>query len=548
MLGDHASRQESTPMEGSSSSAELAPPGHRRLRSLVAWAPIALLLGLVAWTGLRGIDFGYHWDEYEAQIQPVQWSLDERTLLPNYYLYPSVNYGLNLVALFPTLCRDLLEGASAEDLAADLRAATDQPPYLLGLRSIRVLLTTLAPLWVYLSVWLWRRSRLEALVAAGILGLSWEIAYHARWGAPDAVMMQFGALTLLLTVAAARRPEQARWRHLAAVAAALATGTKYPAGLLLVPVLVVSIFASREKRSLRRTAGGVVKVVLIFTAAFLITTPGAVLQPWAFLRALVVESGWYSQGHWGYTIPAGALHLGRMFDYLGLVLLSPFPVIAGLLSLAAAAGAWWVWKESRLLAGVLLLFPAVYVAFFAAQRVMIVRNLLVLAPFMAILAGRGIIETIHRFRRQQGRWALAAMVAAMLALQGAWLIHAAETIHGRSLEDPGADLARYLRSRSGDTFLLSQRVQEEVAKPGEELPANALAGSGNADFVAVYAYEAMPNLEWPANLRTLTVRTFGPLEVNFNYYPTWEGNDRIVLMTFERACSVGVDFVEPWCP
>ena len=91
-------------------------------------------------------------------------------------------------------------------------------------------------------------------------------------------------------------------------------------------------------------------------------------------------------------------------------------------------------------------------------------------------------------------------------------------------------------------------MPDEVAKPGEEFPANALAENGNADFVAVYAYEAMPNLEWPANLRRLTVRTFGPLEVNFNYYPTWEGNDRIVLMTFERACSVGVDFVEPLCP
>ncbi len=241
------------------------------------------------------------------------------------------------------------------------------------------------------------------------------------------------------------------------MAAALATGTKYPAGLLLIPVLLVSIFASTEKRSFRRTAGVVVQELLIYAAAFLITTPGAVLQPWAFLRALVVEGGWYSQGHWGYTIPAGALHLGRMLDYLGLVLLSPFPVIAGLLSLAAAAGAWWVWRESRLLAGVLLLFPAVYVAFFAAQRVMIVRNLLVLAPFMAILAGRGIFETIRRFRWQQGRWALTVAVAAMMALQAAWLVHAAETIHGRSLDDPGADLAAYIRSRTAAACSYSRR-------------------------------------------------------------------------------------------
>ncbi len=201
-----------------------------------------------------------------------------------------------------------------------------------------------------------------------------------------------------------------------------------------------------------------------------------------------------------------------------------------------------------MLAGVLLLFPAVYVAFFAVQRVMIVRNLLVLAPFMAILAGRGIFETIRRFRWRQGRWALTVVVAAIMALQAAWLVHAAETIHGRSLDDPGGDLADHIRSRSRDAFLLSPRVREELAKSGEAIPANAVGEDLTPGFVAVYAFEAMPNLDWPANLRTLTVRTFGPLEVNFNYYPTWEGNDRIVLMTFERACSVGVDFVEPLCP
>jgi hypothetical protein len=528
--------------------SEIDASARQRLRDVAVWAPVLALIVLLAWTGLRGVDFGYHWDEYEAQVRPVQWSLDERTLLPNYYLYPSVNYGLNLAALFPTLWRDLLQGMSGEELAADLRAATDQPQYLLNLRTIRIFLVSLAPLWVYLAVWLWRRSRLEALVAAGCLGLSWEIAYHARWGAPDAVMMQFAALTLLLTVAAVRRPEQARWRQLAAVAAGLATGTKYPAGLLLIPVLLVSILATTEGRAFRRAVEVVIQELLIYAAAFVITTPGSVLQPWAFLRALSVEGGWYSQGHWGYTIPSGPLHLARIADYLGLVLLSPFPVIAGLLSLTAAAGAWWVWKESRLLAGALLLFPATYVAFFAVQRVMIVRNLLVLAPFMAILAGRGIVETIRRLGWRPGRWALAAVAAGMMALNAAWLVHAGESIRGRGLDDPGADLATYARAHGRDSFLFSPRVRDEVARSGEEVPANAPAGIRDPDFVAVYAYEAMPNLEWPANVRTLTVRTFGPLEVNFNYYPTWEGNDRIVLMTFERACAVGVDFAEPLCP
>jgi len=47
---------------------------------------------------------------------------------------------------------------------------------------------------------------------------------------------------------------------------------------------------------------------------------------------------------------------------------------------------------------------------------------------------------------------------------------------------------------------------------------------------------------------SLALRTSGPLEINFNGYPTWGGNDRIVGMTFARACDAGIDFVEPVCP
>ena len=33
---------------------------------------------------------------------------------------------------------------------------------------------------------------------------------------------------------------------------------------------------------------------------------------------------------------------------------------------------------------------------------------------------------------------------------------------------------------------------------------------------------------------------FGPREVNFNYYSTWRGSDRVVVMTIEKARAAGV--------
>jgi hypothetical protein len=525
------------------------PSSAERSRYLwTTWAPIVLLLALLLWTGLRGVDFGHHWDEDEAQVNPVRWSLEEQTLLPNYYIYPSVNYGLNLAGLLPFLARSLLMGVRGEELMVDLVTAPNSPPFLIVLRSIRVALVSLAPLWIYLSVLVWRRSRLEALLTACILGLSWEIAYHARWVAPDAVVMQFGALTLLFAILVVSRPQQARWRWLAAIAAALATGTKYTAGLLILPVLISSVYVRSSERTAKAAVRVIAEELLVFAGAFLVTTPGAVLQPWAFLRALTVESTWYSHGHWGYTIDVGLPHLARMLEYVGLVLASPYAPIAAAFSLAAFAGVFWIWRESKRMAALLVLFPVAYLGYFATQRVMIVRNLLALAPFLALLAGRGIVEAIGLIRWRQGRWIASGLVAFGLVLNAGWLVYTSQTIRTRLIDRPATDLAVYLQTHLDESILLSSRVADDLAGAGEAIPANASASDPRPDLVAVYAYEAMPNLEWPANIRNLTVRTFGPLEVNFDYYPTWEGNDRIVVMTFARACGAGVDFVEPICP
>jgi hypothetical protein len=38
----------------------------------------------------------------------------------------------------------------------------------------------------------------------------------------------------------------------------------------------------------------------------------------------------------------------------------------------------------------------------------------------------------------------------------------------------------------------------------------------------------------------MTTRWFGPMEVNFDYYPTWQGDERIVVMPLARARALGL--------
>ena len=63
-------------------------------------------------------------------------------------------------------------------------------------------------------------------------------------------------------------------------------------------------------------------------------------------------------------------------------------------------------------------------------------------------------------------------------------------------------------------------------------------------MVAFYAYEGMQNAnDWPGNQPGLATRIFGPWEVNFNYYPRWAGEDRILVMPLEKARRIGIQVV-----
>ena len=45
---------------------------------------------------------------------------------------------------------------------------------------------------------------------------------------------------------------------------------------------------------------------------------------------------------------------------------------------------------------------------------------------------------------------------------------------------------------------------------------------------------------WPCNYRGLSLGWFGPYEVNWDYYPTWMGDDRIVILDSARALELDV--------
>ena len=534
----------------------------RRQRSpiwiLAALLPVLLPLLLLVGTGLYGLDFGKHWDE-EFMLGKVKRSIDSGILLPeNFYNYPSMTYWLSFIGSG----LEIIPAVQNADAGAELGQIMDGESFgirsqwsarilshanLLKVRGLFLIVSALAVVWVYLLQLVWRRSWIEALLAASILALSWQVAYHLRWISPDAVLMQFVALTTLLVMLVRLRPDHDRtWLRLAAVAAGLACGTKYQAGLILVPVLIAAFQSWDRDSFLRGLLPLFLEILLIFGFSYLITTPGTVLAPIEFARDVFYEAQHYQSGHIGSTVTAGFEHLKLNFNFFSLSLFSRYELISVVFFIFSVAGIFALIFESRALALLFLSFPVVYVLMISLQRVMFLRNLLVLAPFFAILSARGITLAWERSSNKYVRISLAAVVTVLLLVNAGWLIYAADTIFNGSPERFALEAAAYIEKHPESRFYVSDKVWNDLDVLEKGQATNITRDHlDSADMALFYLLEGRERIfGWPATRRDLTITWFGPWEVDFNYYSAWVGADRILLMPMDTARELGVSMVK----
>ncbi|MDE3156914.1 MAG: phospholipid carrier-dependent glycosyltransferase [Acidobacteriota bacterium] len=512
---------------------------HRRWR-LARLLPLLLPLLLLEWTGLVGIDYGSHWDE-QATISGARASIEQGgTLLPFSYTWPSMAYWLAMAAVVPDAqAIPMSMGAPVHDLKGRLLAALATHAYLLRLRALFLSVSVFAVVWVYLLVLCWRRSWVQALLAASLLALSWEVAYHLRFAVPDGVMMQWAALTLLLLVTGElRRPHGWPWLIGAALTAGFTVSTKYSAWPLVLPVLAAVWLAedgAGSERRFRRVLG----TGLVAIGGYLLITPGTLMQPVLFLVDVRWQIHHYASGHGVYTVAAGPPHLARQLLYLSAVLFSRNAVIAAALFALAVAGAVALWHESRRLALLVLAFPVTYVLYLACQRVMIVRNLLVVAPWLAVLAAIGAAALTARLPGRALKAGAAVALVAAMGFNAVQLVQAAHSIEVRGTDAAIGELEAYVRERPSTHFFVTAQVASRIPGGAAALGANIVSDPASADAAVFNALEGLPK-DTPANSFRLLQRWFGPQEINLDYYPDWTGNDHIVVMSMTRARRLGV--------
>jgi len=514
---------------------------------LLAVLAVVLIWGLFFATGLGGLEFGEHWDENRL-LGSLARAYGTGSFRPTFYVYSSVTHWLFWLPGLPAFLSgfpaakqcvgavDPLEPTAwtpcLAHWTAHAVAAIEPKAHVLRARFLFLLFSSIGVALTGLAAWRHRRRAGEVALATAVVGLSWEVQYHARWTAPDALLLTAAALTMLLLHEAERR-SSARWLTAAAAAAALGASIKLTGGILLLPVLIVGAATPRAGRALPAIeARRALWLAASFAVAFCLLSPGVLVDtPQVALEALH-EARHYATGHGAYSVRPGPQHLFRMLVYVLGPLLSPRWPLGFVLGALALAGAHAAWRDEQRTTRALLVTAGVFLLYLAMQRVMLVRNLIWLAPLLGACVARGVTLLRERMAERLPRSATTApaiVAGLILAMNAASLADASARIPERKLDGHPARAVAVMIERPTLRFFLTEEARARFAATGAPVQPNVVARVEEADYVLGLLSE-LPADGVPANVPGTFALGLTAPEIDLDYYPTSLDRERFVAL------------------
>lgn len=376
------------------------PPAPARSVARPSSAALVLILAVAAilrfWALGQGIPFALGVDEPEVMERAVR-MMKTGDFNPHFFDYPALYiYFQAIVAVLR-----FIWGA----MHAEWSSLTQAPAsafYLWG-RALTASLGTLTVLVVYRTGLRW--GSVTAMVAAALFAVMPLHVRESHYVLTDVPMTLFVALTFLSTLRAAERPSR-RAFVLAGVASGLAAAMKYNGALaVLMPVATCVTCGALHGRRIRTTAA----TIAAFVVTFFVCAPYTLLDLPAFLNGFGRLATLYR------TIPLASEPAAVTYTKHLRIALGWTGSAIALAGLALAA-----WRTAvgpdRLRWAIALVFPALYFAFIADQRIVYARYLLPILPFLALLAAAGIETAIASLRRMRTAPRLPQAAAALLLL------------------------------------------------------------------------------------------------------------------------------------
>ena len=371
-----------------------------------------LAMSLRIWGISFGLPYLYHPDE-PGYVMIAQNMFKADDLNPHFFRYPSLFFYINALAYVPYYLVGKLAaafhgpaGIAAPRMLEMGVGQTAMPTtFLLG-RIVTATFGCGAVALAFLCGWRLTNRTTVGLLSAFIMAISPTNVANSRFITPDTFLVFFVLLTFWGSV---QMLQQGRtWQYmLAGIAAGLAAGTKYNGALIVVCVVSAHFLRCGRKGFRERN---LYLALALSAAAFLVTTPFAILDHQRFLADLQFEARHYSTGHSGMEGNTLNWYLTYLWRVEGPVaLLAVVEILRGIY-----AGA----KRTVLLS----VFPLVYFTFISGFAVRNARTLLPVTPFLLLLASSLLVYLVSQTqsRRPNTRRLLSFAVGALVVVSLAW--------------------------------------------------------------------------------------------------------------------------------
>jgi hypothetical protein len=314
------------------------------------------------------------------------------------------------------------------------------------------------------------------------------------------------------------------------------TATKYPAGIFLfTPLYLLNYKHLCIKKSLL--------IILIFTITFILISPGILLDPLRFLGDLKYEILHYSKmGHSIYTVKSGIPHFFQLISYITGSLFSPFFLVSVMTSILVFIGMITSLKTNRIF--LCLILPSLfYLIYFSNQTVMVVRNMLILLPVFIFFALYAINKLIYKNKINKIIILLISTSSFLFSIL--FFNESFTSIHKKYKY--GYDAYNYI-IKSEKKIILSKKVknlliQKEFAKEHnfiKVLDSNKINDHKIIYFLSDQNFQGQIFFRskiWRehrfANIRGNYEIVSGPKDINLDFYPSWQGRDRIMTINMK---------------
>lgn len=373
-------------------------------RTTLALAGVLLVaLALRLWGIGYGLPFSYNSDE-EAHFVPLAVGFFGHGLNPRWFLNPP-GYTELLFVVYALWFR----GRAAVE-----HAFASDPTEVFLLARVTVALLGTAAVWLLHAIGARLFDRRVGLLAAALGAVAFLPVFYGHLALNDVPAMAAATLALL-GAAIALRGALTRGALLGGLAAGLAAGTKYTAGIALLPLLSAIVVQARTLREPWPRAAGrpLAAACAAALGGFLVANPYALLDAGAFHAGIAQQRALTSADNLpklGLTQRSGILYyLWSLTWGLGWV-----P------ALAALGGALRLLARDRALALVLLPAPLLYLLYMGMQERYFGRWLLPVLPILILLAAHAGIELARAVAPRAPRLArpAVALVAVALLAQG----------------------------------------------------------------------------------------------------------------------------------